>query len=207
MWRRRRPSSRSARSTCPCCSSTSPATRASAERLDGRRLNELVERYFGAFLDEILRNGGDVNETAGDGLMVIFRDPDPRRHACDAMLTAVGIVARGLARSCREPDHAGAPIELHVGVNSGVAAVGATKIEGMAGAALDLHGLRPRDESGRAPRRARRGRGRPDRARDTRAHPCGALGGASGRPGGASDRGSRRAPPPQCGRSLCTCTA
>jgi class 3 adenylate cyclase len=41
----------------------------------------MVELYFGAFLDEILRLGGDVNETAGDGLMVIFQDADPRRHA------------------------------------------------------------------------------------------------------------------------------
>jgi len=103
-----------------------------AERLDGRRVNELVELYFGAFLDEILRYGGDVNETAGDGLMVIFRDDDPRRHARAATLTALRILER--ARQIdRETDHAVGPIALHVGVNSGVAAVGATKIEGKAG--------------------------------------------------------------------------
>ncbi len=103
-----------------------------AERFDLDTLNELVERYFGAFLDEILRNGGDVNETAGDGLMVIFRDADPHRHALDAVLTAAGIVRR--ARQINAERHADrAPIELHVGVNSGVAAVGATKIEGVAG--------------------------------------------------------------------------
>ena len=103
-----------------------------AERLDGRRVNELVELYFGAFLDEILRYGGDVNETAGDGLMVIFRDDDPRRHARAATLTALRILER--ARQIgRETDHAAGPIALHVGVNSGVAAVGATKIEGKAG--------------------------------------------------------------------------
>jgi class 3 adenylate cyclase len=103
-----------------------------AERLDGRRVNELVELYFGAFLDEILRHGGDVNETAGDGLMVIFRDDDPRRHARAATLTALRILER--ARQIgRETDHAVGPIALHVGVNSGVAAVGATKIEGKAG--------------------------------------------------------------------------
>jgi class 3 adenylate cyclase len=103
-----------------------------AERLDGRRVNELVELYFGAFLDEILRYGGDVNETAGDGLMVIFRDDDPRRHARAATLTALRILER--ARQIdRETDRAVGPIALHVGVNSGVAAVGATKIEGKAG--------------------------------------------------------------------------
>ena len=36
-----------------------------SERFDLARVNELVERYFGAFLDEIMRHGGDVNETAG----------------------------------------------------------------------------------------------------------------------------------------------
>jgi class 3 adenylate cyclase len=103
-----------------------------AERLDSSRVNELVELYFGAFLDEILRYGGDVNETAGDGLMVIFRDDDPRRHARAATLTALRILER--ARQIdRETDHAVGPIALHVGVNSGVAAVGATKIEGKAG--------------------------------------------------------------------------
>ena len=103
-----------------------------AERLDSSRVNELVELYFGAFLDEILRYGGDVNETAGDGLMVIFRDADPRRHARAATLTALRILER--ARQIgRETDHAVGPIALHVGVNSGVAAVGATKIEGKAG--------------------------------------------------------------------------
>ncbi len=104
-----------------------------SERFELDALNELVERYFGAFLDEILRNGGDVNETAGDGLMVIFRDPDPRRHARDAVLTAAGIVRRSRQINAERYEDR-APIELHVGVNSGVAAVGATKIEGVAGA-------------------------------------------------------------------------
>ena len=40
-----------------------------------------MERYFGAFLDEIVKHGGDVNETAGDGLMVIFHEGDHARAA------------------------------------------------------------------------------------------------------------------------------
>ena len=55
------------------------------ERLDPGHVNELVERCFGAYLDEILRRGGDVNETAGDGLMAVFRDADSRRHARQAV--------------------------------------------------------------------------------------------------------------------------
>ena len=59
------------------------------ERLDPGRVNELVERCFGAYLDEILRRGGDVNETAGDGLMAVFRDADSRRHARQAVRCAL----------------------------------------------------------------------------------------------------------------------
>ncbi len=103
-----------------------------SERLDSERVNRLVERYFGAFLDEIVRYGGDVNETAGDGLMVIFQDSDARRHAEAAVLTACAIVRRTREINA-EPGSLAEPITLHVGVNSGVAAVGATKIEGTAG--------------------------------------------------------------------------
>src|SRR5438552_3605512 len=102
-----------------------------AGRLDAATVDRLVERYFGAFLDEILKNGGDVNETAGDGLMVIFQDADPRRHARSAVTTALALLRRAREINAAEP--LDEPIALHVGVNSGRAAVGATKIEGTAG--------------------------------------------------------------------------
>ena len=106
-------------------------TRLSAE-MEPEQINRLVERYFGAFLDEILRCGGDVNETAGDGLMVIFQDNDPARHARSAVLAAIGIArrTRELNEELRDTSQ---PIVMHVGINSGVASVGATRIEGMAG--------------------------------------------------------------------------
>src|SRR5262245_850297 len=102
-----------------------------AGRLDAATVDRLVERYFGAFLDEILKNGGDVNETAGDGLMVIFQDADPRRHARAAVVTALALLRRAREINATEPMDE--PIALHIGVNSGRAAVGATKIEGSAG--------------------------------------------------------------------------
>jgi class 3 adenylate cyclase len=101
-----------------------------SERHDPDRVNVMIERYFGAFLDEILRNGGDVNETAGDGLMVIFQDEEPERHARNAVQTALGILRR--ADEINEAGGIDEPIRLHLGVNSGPAAVGATKIEGSA---------------------------------------------------------------------------
>jgi class 3 adenylate cyclase len=106
-------------------------TRLSAQ-MDLDRVNQLVECYFGAFLDEILKYGGDVNETAGDGLMVIFQDPDPHQHARAAVLAALGIQNRTLEINDQLSGHF-EPITMHVGINSGVASVGATKIEGAAG--------------------------------------------------------------------------
>ena len=106
-------------------------TRLSAQ-MDLDRVNQLVECYFGAFLDEILKYGGDVNETAGDGLMVIFQDPDPHQHARAAVFAALGIQKRTLEINDQLSGHF-EPITMHVGVNSGIASVGATKIEGAAG--------------------------------------------------------------------------
>jgi class 3 adenylate cyclase len=103
-----------------------------SEHFDAPEVNEMVERCFGAFLDEIIDRGGDVNETAGDGLMVIFKDPDSTRHARAAVLTALGILRRAREISA-EPGMPSA-VALRLGVNSGSAAVGATKIQGRAGA-------------------------------------------------------------------------
>src|SRR5439155_1515679 len=53
-----------------------------AGRLDAATVERLVERYFGAFLDEILKNGGDVNETGDDGAPAVADRPrGPRRGA------------------------------------------------------------------------------------------------------------------------------
>ena len=106
-------------------------TRLSAQ-LEFSEVNRLVESYFSAFLDEILKQGGDVNETAGDGLMVIFQDPDPNRHARAATSAALGIQRRAQEISAQLQGRY-EPIAIRVGINSGIASVGVTKIEGMAG--------------------------------------------------------------------------
>jgi class 3 adenylate cyclase len=100
-----------------------------SSRLPPDDLAALVERYFGAFLDEIVKHGGDVNETAGDGLMVIFHEGAHARAAVEA--------ARAIHRRAAEigAELAGRfePVAMHVGVNTGPALLGATKIEGSAG--------------------------------------------------------------------------
>jgi class 3 adenylate cyclase len=103
-----------------------------SERLDPATANRMIERYFGAFLDEILSRGGDVNETAGDGLMVIFQDAEPARHSRAAVAAARGIMARARQINA-DPASTWDPVQLRVGINSGTAALGVTKIEGAGG--------------------------------------------------------------------------
>jgi class 3 adenylate cyclase len=100
-----------------------------SSRLAPDRLDALVERYFGAFLDEIVRYGGDVNETAGDGLMVIFHEGD---HPRAAVAAAAAIHRRAVELNTELAEDL-EPLAMHIGVNTGPASLGATKIEGRAG--------------------------------------------------------------------------
>jgi class 3 adenylate cyclase/HAMP domain-containing protein len=99
-----------------------------SEQLDARRLNQLVQLYFSAFLEIIQQHHGDVNETAGDGLMVIFQAD---RHATDHALNATraAFAIRQKAAALNE-EYGGVfpPVQLHMGINSGEALVGATKL-------------------------------------------------------------------------------
>ena len=74
-----------------------------SEQLEAKRLNQLVQTYFSSFLEIIRAHHGDVNETAGDGLMVIFQRSnraEPGRpdedHALNATRAAFVIQARTL---------------------------------------------------------------------------------------------------------------
>jgi class 3 adenylate cyclase len=99
-----------------------------SEQLDARRLNQLVQLYFSSFLEIIQQHHGDVNETAGDGLMVIFQAD---RHATDHALNATraAFAIRQKAAALNE-EYGGVfpPVQLHMGINSGEALVGATKL-------------------------------------------------------------------------------
>ena len=46
------------------------------EQLRGAEVNDVIENCFSVFMDAIFANNGDVNETAGDGLMVLFLNED-----------------------------------------------------------------------------------------------------------------------------------
>lgn len=100
-----------------------------SEQLPPQRLNRLIQDYFSSFLEIIRANHGDVNETAGDGLMVIFQtEGDRARHAVNAAAAAYQIQAR-LVDLNREFEGVYPPVAIRVGINSGAAFVGATKLD------------------------------------------------------------------------------
>ncbi len=103
-----------------------------SEHVDREQLNRLIEVYFSSFLDDILQNKGDINETAGDGLMIIFQDDSPPRHALNAVKTALAIQRKTAANNRARPQDQDA-VAVNIGVNSGIGLVGSTRFEGLAG--------------------------------------------------------------------------
>jgi class 3 adenylate cyclase/HAMP domain-containing protein len=104
-----------------------------AEQLPPQRLNRMIQDYFSAFLEIIRARHGDVNETAGDGLMVIFQsEAGPQRHALNAAGAAFALIARTEALN-REFEGIYPAVKIHVGINSGPALVGATKLDAAGG--------------------------------------------------------------------------
>lgn len=101
-----------------------------SEQLPPDVLNQLVERYFSAFLDRIHEADGDINETAGDGFMAIFQAPDVYAHPATAVDTALALLA---ATETLNRANSAQPLSIHMGLSSGLALVGSTRFEGIRG--------------------------------------------------------------------------
>jgi predicted ATPase/class 3 adenylate cyclase len=99
------------------------------EALPRERLDWLVRTYFSRFLDLVHHHRGEINETAGDGLMILFQDDDSATHAANACHAAMDI------RKAAEELNASlagqfAPVRVNIGINSGAALVGSTRLQG-----------------------------------------------------------------------------
>lgn len=108
-----------------------------SEQLPTTQLNDLVERYFPAFLDRIREADGDINETAGDGFMALFMDAedgapeDGPSHVVRAVDTALDLLTTTQRLNA---EIAQTPLGVHIGTNSGPALVGSTRFEDARGA-------------------------------------------------------------------------
>jgi class 3 adenylate cyclase len=103
-----------------------------SETLEVERMNFFIEMYFSSFLDDIHQNDGDINETAGDGLMVIFQDEEKAQHAANAVKTAIAIQEKVRSINQDLEEHF-QPLLVNIGINSGSALVGSTCFEGITG--------------------------------------------------------------------------
>ena len=102
----------------------------------------MVEKYFSRYLDVIHAHGGDVTETSGDGLMVVFPGTDPREHAANAVKAALEILQRTNELN-EQLKGIFDPISVHIGINSGIALIGPTKYEGASGVRWTYTALGP----------------------------------------------------------------
>jgi class 3 adenylate cyclase len=102
------------------------------EKLGSSQINEVIEKHFSVFMDAIYANNGDVNETAGDGLMVLFLNEDKQTSALEAVRTALTI-REETVRICEECSDLNRPLDINMGINSGQALVGAAKFETYSG--------------------------------------------------------------------------
>ena len=96
------------------------------------QVNEIVERMFSRFVDPIHRSHGDINETAGDGLMVIFKEGDMKTNAVNSVKASFDIYDRNREFNKELASHIN-PIKVNMGINSGTALVGMTRFRGSAG--------------------------------------------------------------------------
>jgi class 3 adenylate cyclase len=95
------------------------------------KVNFIIEKYFSSFLDIISSHDGDINETAGDGLMAIFQGA-PAENALSAVTSALEIRERTFAIN-RELRNRFLPVAVNMGINSGTASVGMTRFQGTSG--------------------------------------------------------------------------
>ena len=103
-----------------------------SEKIGVAELNELIEKYFSVFMEAIYANDGDVNETAGDGLMVLFPSEDETTNALNAVRAALTIREKAAIIN-QEDDAASESLVINMGINSGRALLGAAKFDSLTG--------------------------------------------------------------------------
>ena len=101
-----------------------------SEELPMEQLDMLVQHYFSTFLDLISEAGGDICGIAGDGFVALFEDADPQKHVVKAVDTALALLAATETLNRENHEH---PLAIHLGLDCGVALVGATRFEGVRG--------------------------------------------------------------------------
>ncbi|MBO9520917.1 MAG: adenylate/guanylate cyclase domain-containing protein [Nocardioidaceae bacterium] len=99
-----------------------------ADRIDPEALAEIMNDYLGSVADLVERNGGTLNEFAGDGVMALFGAPEELDPA-DQVTSALA-AARALQAALPEWSRRWYPLgidhdlQARIGINTGVVSVG-----------------------------------------------------------------------------------
>jgi adenylate cyclase len=91
-----------------------------SNRLAGRRVLELLNRYFDQVVPAIAESGGEVLKFMGDAVLAFFHHPDGPRPSCAAAYAAAEAALARLA-AVREPD---AELEAGIALHHGELAFG-----------------------------------------------------------------------------------
>ncbi|NLI81756.1 MAG: adenylate/guanylate cyclase domain-containing protein, partial [Deltaproteobacteria bacterium] len=102
------------------------------EEMSAKDVNRVIEKCFSVIMEAIHANDGDVNETAGDGLMVLFLNEDKETNALQAV-QAAATIRESLTGAGNDVSALSKPVIVNIGVNSGPALVGAVKFESYTG--------------------------------------------------------------------------
>jgi class 3 adenylate cyclase/putative methionine-R-sulfoxide reductase with GAF domain len=105
------------------------------ENFDQRLVNDMVEKHFSKYLLCVGRHGGELNETSGDGLMIMFKSDTLKHHAQGAVAAGMAIVKEN-QRLNKDLSYPWDDVHLHMGINSGKAYVGTTRMMSVTGERL-----------------------------------------------------------------------
>ncbi len=89
------------------------------------QIQKALNEYFEAMVEIVFRHQGTVDKYIGDGLMVFFGDPEPLPdHALQCVLAAIDMQRKTKELHHRWQREGGLPIEIRVGINTGLVVVG-----------------------------------------------------------------------------------
>lgn len=102
------------------------------EEYDQKMVNHMIENHFSVYLSCVQKFGGEVNETSGDGVMVIFKSDTIENHEREAVKAGLEIVKEN-KRLNQTVHYPWGKVELHLGINSGQGYVGTTRMKSTVG--------------------------------------------------------------------------
>ncbi|MBU3953364.1 MAG: GAF domain-containing protein [Proteobacteria bacterium] len=102
------------------------------EAYDQELVNHMIENHFSSYLSCVQKYGGEVNETSGDGVMVIFKSDTVANHERQAVRAGLEI-AKENKRMNQLFDYPWGEVTLHIGISSGQGYVGTTRMKSSVG--------------------------------------------------------------------------